>query len=612
MDPSLLRRKDTTKGPPLRILSLDGGGVRGYSGLILLQELMYRTYVQMEGKAPRRDQIPKPCDHFDLIVGTGTGGLIALMLGRLRMDLETCKDVYVRMTRLVFESDKTIAGIPYRSTLFKASKLEDAIRDCVREHTAADDEGNDGSDAGLAFPSAPSSPGAAFSAAALPRRTLSRASAASGRSAPSFRRSFAGPVAGPVPWGNANALLYDAREHRTKTAVTAVYRGTPANGAAALLRSYDSRKEPAPEFDCTIWQAGRATCATALAFKPIQIGQSVFVDEGAGRYNPAPQVLDEASVNEWPGRDVGVFVSIGTGKRQVEPHVPQHLWWEDFVGGAMGDFAEARRRLVAKIEGCETTHQAMLSDHLAARGVNPQNYYRLNVEVGVGDFGMNEWNRLAEISTSTRRYLAKSDVQWLNVDAATKMAKIHRARLRWAAHDAAARAAGLDSAVDAWLDPSPPPRPSAVELAADDVPDPRHGPGPGPGPGPAPPSFSVRPPTTVSHDRYPVIGPDDDAPEVVVERARLPAGVRHDFASAAHPPHRSTPPSPRRSAEGRDPVPAAAAPALPPKTPLLDPYADGPELAAARPPRMHVLPYPDTDGPPPVVNLARKPESGYR
>jgi hypothetical protein len=77
-----IRRKDTTKGPPLRILSLDGGGIRGYSMLIILQELMHRTFVEIEGRAPKRHEIPKPCDHFDLIVGTGTGGLIALMLGR--------------------------------------------------------------------------------------------------------------------------------------------------------------------------------------------------------------------------------------------------------------------------------------------------------------------------------------------------------------------------------------------------------------------------------------------------------------------------------------------------------------------------------------------------
>ena len=136
---------------------------------------MHRTYVEIEGKAPRRDQIPKPCDHFDLIVGTGTGGLIAIMLGRLRLDLETCKELYVRMTRIVFETDKTIAGIPYRSTLFKASKLEDAIKEAVREHTVHDGEGNDGSISDSLV--SPLSAASRSSAAAGPRRHASNASA---------------------------------------------------------------------------------------------------------------------------------------------------------------------------------------------------------------------------------------------------------------------------------------------------------------------------------------------------------------------------------------------------------------------------------------------------
>ena len=78
--------------------------------LIILQELMHRVYVETEGKPPDREATPKPCDYFDLIGGTGTGGLIAIMLGRLRMDLETCMNVYVKMTRKVFETDKTFAG----------------------------------------------------------------------------------------------------------------------------------------------------------------------------------------------------------------------------------------------------------------------------------------------------------------------------------------------------------------------------------------------------------------------------------------------------------------------------------------------------------------------
>lgn len=183
--------------------------------LIIVQELMHRTFVETEGRAPRRHEIPKPCQHFDLIVGTGTGGLIALMLGRLRLDLETCKELYVRLTRMVFETDKTIAGIPYRSTLFKASRLEDAIRQCVREHTVHDKEGNDAAsddEPELGSPLRLSN----HSSPVHPRRHLSNPSTVSF----SARSPAAQLAARPVHnsrHGNPNARLYDSREARTKT-----------------------------------------------------------------------------------------------------------------------------------------------------------------------------------------------------------------------------------------------------------------------------------------------------------------------------------------------------------------------------------------------------------
>lgn len=128
------------------------------------------------------------------------------MLGRLRLDLETCKNVYVRMTRKVFETDKTIAGIPYKHTLFKASKLEEAIRECVREHTVFEDEGKD-----TELDSQTLSP---ISAVTAPQRAASvRSNASFTTDSPaSWRNSIHG-----VQWGNPNALLYDGREHRTKT-----------------------------------------------------------------------------------------------------------------------------------------------------------------------------------------------------------------------------------------------------------------------------------------------------------------------------------------------------------------------------------------------------------
>ena len=71
---------------PLRILSLDGGGVRGISSLYILKEIMAQIKRQQRVANPTEPvSAPRPSDFFDLICGTSTGGLIALMLGRLEM-----------------------------------------------------------------------------------------------------------------------------------------------------------------------------------------------------------------------------------------------------------------------------------------------------------------------------------------------------------------------------------------------------------------------------------------------------------------------------------------------------------------------------------------------
>ncbi|KAK4244609.1 acyl transferase/acyl hydrolase/lysophospholipase [Corynascus novoguineensis] len=627
MDSNGLKRKDTTKGPPLRILSLDGGGVRGYSMFLILQELMHRTFVEIEGRAPRRSEIPKPCDHFDLIVGTGTGGLIALMLGRLRLDIETCKELYVRLTRMVFETDKTIAGIPYRSTLFKATKLEEAIKECVREHTVHEKEGNDGSEAGSAYDSLrPTS----RSSAAHPKRHASNASVVSFST-----RSPSAQVARPAFFrnGNPNARLYDERENRTKTAVTAMYKGTPKGGAPAMLRSYDSRREPAPEFDCKIWEAGRATCAIGLAFKPIQIGQSVFHDDGAGNFNPSMTALDEAVINEWPGREVGVFVSVGTGKRPRGSDANSSLWYEGFLG----EFAEARRKLIAKIEGCEKIHELMKKEHLSKRGVNIENYYRWNVEVGVGEFGMNEWHRLADISTNTRRYLAREEEQKMVQSASAKLAKIHFAKQRWerlslSAPDAAQKVPqiSLPLAVELPGDiplPAPPHTPSSrqsYDSGHDMLPvrgstpsprssgePPRQSPKLNQLPYPTAPPAGSPPPPPAPPSRLADSAAADDADLLVVSaptpsQYRIAAGA--DKIAIAGPEdyprryedHTQMQPAPLRVR------PPSLPPPLPPKTPLPESQA----IAAAGNGRASapVLPYPLDEEAPPAVNMARKPQ----
>ena len=54
----------------LCLLALDGGGVRGLSTLYILKSVMDRLNHARKGSLPPA----KPCEVFDLIGGTSTGG----------------------------------------------------------------------------------------------------------------------------------------------------------------------------------------------------------------------------------------------------------------------------------------------------------------------------------------------------------------------------------------------------------------------------------------------------------------------------------------------------------------------------------------------------------
>jgi hypothetical protein len=60
-----------SKFSPLLTWSSDGGGVRGLSTLLILQALMVTVN---EERAKDGHPIVKPCELFDLIGGTSTGG----------------------------------------------------------------------------------------------------------------------------------------------------------------------------------------------------------------------------------------------------------------------------------------------------------------------------------------------------------------------------------------------------------------------------------------------------------------------------------------------------------------------------------------------------------
>lgn len=69
----------------LCLLSLDGGGVRGLSSLLILRDLMSQLNAERDD-----NQVLKPCDVFDLIGGTSTGGCVEMTYSKSELHPEKC------------------------------------------------------------------------------------------------------------------------------------------------------------------------------------------------------------------------------------------------------------------------------------------------------------------------------------------------------------------------------------------------------------------------------------------------------------------------------------------------------------------------------------------
>jgi hypothetical protein len=72
-----------------------------------------------------------PCHYFDFMYGTSTGGLIATMLGRLRMTVDDCLEVYRNVGHDLFGRRKS--SIPL-ATKYYHEPLERAVQDIVGSH----------------------------------------------------------------------------------------------------------------------------------------------------------------------------------------------------------------------------------------------------------------------------------------------------------------------------------------------------------------------------------------------------------------------------------------------------------------------------------------------
>jgi patatin-like phospholipase/acyl hydrolase len=256
---------------PFRVLALDGGGIRGVLPALLLGELERRA----------SKTVP---ELFDLIVGTSTGGILALALTAPRAgDRFTPADL-VKLYET--QGGRIFAPWPQKND---AVKLAEDVIDRVLHIPAPD----------------PHTPGL------------------------------------PLPWTHAilhpkfggdgieaalREVLGTAALADIKSPYVAVTSYELEARALRLLRSWEAATTPASNFP--VWQAARATSAAPVFFPPATIttvdGQTTIhcVDGGVCVNDPAVLALAEARklLREIgsPDRDI-LVVSIGTGAPPSSP-----------------------------------------------------------------------------------------------------------------------------------------------------------------------------------------------------------------------------------------------------------------------------------------------------
>ncbi|KAI0415258.1 acyl transferase/acyl hydrolase/lysophospholipase [Xylaria grammica] len=311
---------------PLRILSLDGGGIRGLSSLIILEEIMRKV-----AETENRLDVVRPCDYFDLIGGTNTGGIIAIMLGRLGMTVNACIQAYKKVAAQAFtpKIGRFLPASPRGS--FSAKALESAIKQVIRENCV--EEG-------------------------------CRQGGSTGESCPHEGMTFYG-------------------DSPTKTAVVAITKEN-VNAEPTLLKSYDN----SPNYrSCSIWQVARATSAATTFFKSIRIGRDEveFIDAGFGYNNPCELIIREAERIFLAGGELKIL-SIGTGIGDVVTIKDTRL-----------SIINALKRMATSSSKVD----ASLNDRYRDSG----QYFRFEVNEGLGNVALSDWELTSQISAHTHNYI---------------------------------------------------------------------------------------------------------------------------------------------------------------------------------------------------------------
>lgn len=347
--------------PPqsLRILTLDGAGIKGLSELFILQHLFQR----IKSITGLRDIAP--CDIFDLIAGSSTGGLVAIFLGRMAMDIDDALTAYIAVGEKVFSIPKDHdAGEGKTKRFFKklaSAPSQSRTKDLMEGMMGVLSETRD--------------VGARFC----------------------------------VEEKIEDEEYYDDHSWRVMLSVTRKGRGNAAD-EPDLIRNWRSEITGHKNYVACVWEAAGAICAVAPWF-----GESVRLEMhgerllggGKERANPIADVLEEMGRDTvLKGHSVGCLVSVGAGKLQPDGIVPEGL-------RTAVDMMSSAEEAAVRFEGSEKGR------NLKSKG----RYFRFNQPITAQGLGIDECSDVDKVKAAVERYVSKDEVKELIEECAKRLAE---------------------------------------------------------------------------------------------------------------------------------------------------------------------------------------------
>ncbi|KAL8724639.1 MAG: hypothetical protein Q9181_006736 [Wetmoreana brouardii] len=367
-------------------LSLDGGGVRGYSSLLLLKRLMEEIAIleKEDNKAstsafspfidetsPDSDPIMKklentywPCHYFDYVGGSSTGGLIAIMLGRLRMTVDECLGAYEDLSANVFE--KPSSRLMRSWSKHNTSTERETLKELFERLQPAQPSPNEQK--------------VKFKSDAVKCRTI----------------------------------VYSNRSDRKGK-----------NSAPYVFRSYECNESEPREF--AIWEVAKATSAVPSYFKSTTLYGHRYSDAAINMSNPSQEVYKEVGLLNKAHESVELLLSLGTGNTNGNIRRPKHSLPKE-----LNDVSDIVHREIV-----DASKQAAFD------------YYRWDVQGGLEDVSLDEWKpsssgkrTLTRIARATNRYLEDVNVRKQIRDCAATLVRSRMLRaqtMRWESHTSGTR-----------------------------------------------------------------------------------------------------------------------------------------------------------------------------